>query len=149
MLFEKLSETINQFPKLNEAYQERISQGYFITNITVRSTSPNNWYKNNSIELVMENDREERILITANEGIVNSLFINSVSSSKGKIHENIILNHETILNKEFKKKIIGGYDPDEVNHFLDIIINDYKFIENGLLQEFKTLQEDIKKLKMK
>ena len=40
MLYERLSEHIKEYPKLNEFYQAMVREEYFITNITTTSMSP-------------------------------------------------------------------------------------------------------------
>lgn len=40
MIFEKLKELINEFPKLNKIYQAKVAEGYTITNIHAWSLSP-------------------------------------------------------------------------------------------------------------
>jgi DivIVA domain-containing protein len=147
MLYEKLIEHIKDYPKLNEVCQAVIREGFFITNIITNSMSPEHELDYTGIEVGMENHGGERILLIFTQGIVNSLTVEKVPSIKEKIHHNLLLNKEIIHNKNFKKRAFGGYDIDEVNGFLDLIIKDYKFIEQGLLKENKMLKEDMKKLR--
>ncbi|AXN41687.1 DivIVA domain-containing protein [Peribacillus butanolivorans] len=73
--------------------------------------------------------------------------VEELPSTNEKIHPNILLNKEIIHDKTFKKRAFGGYDIDEVDGFLDLIIKDYRFIEEGLIKEIKMLKEDMKKLR--
>ena len=75
--------------------------------------------------------------------------VEEVPARKDKVHGNLLLNKNVIHDKEFKKKLFGGYDSDEVNRFLDLIIKDYKFIEDVVLKENKILKEDIDKFRGK
>lgn len=149
MLFKRLSEQIKEYPKLNEACQVMIREEYFITNISTTAMSP--VLHCISIEVGMENHDGERVLLIY-EGIVDSVKVDfvtveKVSSANEKIHPKLLLNKEIIHNKNFKKRAFGGYDIDEVNGFLDLIIKDYKFIEQGLIKEIKILKDDMKKLR--
>ncbi|CAM3170898.1 cell division regulator GpsB [Sporolactobacillus spathodeae] len=54
----------------------------------------------------------------------------------------IRLTKEEILNKEFKSSF-HGYQPDEVDQFLDIVIKDYEVFNAEVLR----LREENKKLK--
>lgn len=146
MLYKMLSEHIKDYPKLNEVCQAMIREEYFITSITTTSMSPEQHLDYTSIEVHMENHAGERMLITLTEGIVHSLTVEKASKNE-KIHPNLLLNKEIIHKKNFKKRVFGGYDMDEVNSFLDLIIKDYKFIEHGLINEIKMLKDDIKKLR--
>lgn len=147
MIYKMLSEHIKDYPKLNEVCQAMIREEYFITSITTTSMSPEQQLDYTSIEVCMENHSGESILLIFTEGIVDSLTVEKVSSKNEKIHPNLLLNEEIINNKNFKKRLFGGYDMDEVNGFLDLIIKDYKFIEQGLIKEIKMLKEDMKKLR--
>ncbi len=53
-----------------------------------------------------------------------------------------MLTPEDIFEKEFKKSM-RGYDIDEVNEFLDQIIQDY----GRLLEENKTIKKELQQLK--
>ena len=53
------------------------------------------------------------------------------------------LSVKKILEKEFKKKNIGGLDPNDVDQFLNLIIEDYETIANYI----NSLQEQITKLR--
>ncbi|MTD39078.1 cell division regulator GpsB [Erwinia sp. CPCC 100877] len=55
---------------------------------------------------------------------------------------NIVYSPKDILQKEFKTKKIGGYDPVEVDEFLDNVIKDYEAYNKELL----TLQEENNRL---
>ncbi|ALC85274.1 hypothetical protein AM499_05175 [Bacillus sp. FJAT-22090] len=147
MLHEKLSELIKDYPKLNEVCQAMIREEYFITNITTSSMSPVQQLDFTSIEVVMENHDGEKALLIFTKGIVDSMTVEKIPSTNEKIHPYILLNKEIIHNKTFKKRAFGGYDIDEVNGFLDLIIKDYRFIEEGLIKEIKMLKEDVKKIR--
>ncbi|MFB6801513.1 DivIVA domain-containing protein [Peribacillus butanolivorans] len=147
MIYERLSELIKDYPKLNEVCQAMIREEYFITKITTTSMSPVQQLDFTSIEVIMENHGGERILLIFNEGIVDSMTVEELPSTNEKIHPNILLNKEIIHDKTFKKRAFGGYDIDEVDGFLDLIIKDYRFIEEGLIKEIKMLKEDMKKLR--
>ncbi|MFE4243430.1 DivIVA domain-containing protein [Peribacillus butanolivorans] len=147
MIYERLSELIKDYPKLNEVCQAMIREEYFITNITTTSMSPVQQLDFTSIEVRMENHDGERILLIFTEGIVDSMTVEEFPSTNEKIHPNILLNKEIIHDKTFKKRAFGGYDMDEVDGFLDLIIKDYRFIEEGLIKEIKMLKEDMKKLR--
>ncbi|WP_339146262.1 MULTISPECIES: DivIVA domain-containing protein [unclassified Sutcliffiella] len=146
MLFKMLTEHIKDYPKLNEVCHEMIRKGYNIVNISTTSISPEE-LDYIMIEIVMENHSGDRKLLHFTNGLVNSMEFEKISSHSEKIHPNLLLNKELIHNKEFKRKIFGGFDMDEVNLFLDLIIKDYKYIEQGLLKENKLLKEDMKKLR--
>lgn len=45
-----------------------------------------------------------------------------------------------IVDKEFKKKHVGGYDPQEVDNFLDLIIEDYETIAQYIQKEKEEMQ---------
>ncbi|MFZ5815529.1 MAG: DivIVA domain-containing protein [Bacillota bacterium] len=47
-----------------------------------------------------------------------------------------------ITNKEFKKKLLGGYDPDQVDEFLDQIIREFEV----LIKENTTAKEQVELL---
>ncbi|WP_420850316.1 DivIVA domain-containing protein [Peribacillus alkalitolerans] len=147
LMHPKLLELIQVFPQLKEAYRLKISDGYTLTNIHISSLVPVHDLTYTTIELIIEIQLGETILLRYTEGIVHSFIIEPLSSTKDRIHPNILLNKELIHNKDFRKKFFGGYDEDEVNHFLDIIIKDYKFVEEGLIKENNMLKEDIKKLR--
>jgi DivIVA domain-containing protein len=148
VLFEQLKEFIKDFPKLNKAYQSKVEEGYTITSISAKSLCPERSLDIKSIEIHMENTHGKRIVINFHEGTIKLLSIDEIPSGKGIVHDNMVLNKEMIHDKEFKKKLFGGYDDGEVNVFLDLIISDYKYME--LLQkENKILREDIKKFRDK
>jgi DivIVA domain-containing protein len=149
MLYSKLCELINDFPKLNDVYKEKVDEGFSITTIRASSIPPDQLivdYRN--IEIQMEDKSGKRIVLSYSESSQKSnvLTINEIPLKAEKIHENIMLNPLTIHNKEFKKKLFGGYDEDEVNSFLDIIIRDYKMMED-VIREMKILKEDLNKLR--
>ncbi|WP_242485332.1 DivIVA domain-containing protein [Peribacillus sp. TH27] len=146
MIYERLCELIKDYPKLNEVCQAMIREEYFITKITTTSMSPVQ-QDFTSIEVIMENHGGERILLIFTEGIVDSMTVEEFPSTNEKIHPNILLNKEIIHDKTFKKRAFGGYDMDEVDGFLDLIIKDYRFIEEGLIKEIKMLKEDMQKLR--
>lgn len=147
MLYKMLSDQIKDYPKLNEVCQAMISEDYFITSITTTSMAPEQQFDYTSIEVCMENHAGEGALIIFTVGIVDSLTVEEFSSKNDKIHPNLLLNKKIINNKNFKKRVLGGYDIDAVDNFLELIIKDYKFIEQGLLKEIKMLKEDMKKLR--
>ncbi|WP_228098470.1 MULTISPECIES: DivIVA domain-containing protein [unclassified Gemella] len=53
-----------------------------------------------------------------------------------------------IYEKEFKNNKIKGYDIEEVNHYLDLIIEDYMKVEK-LLIKLKDLEIENQNLKIK
>lgn len=55
---------------------------------------------------------------------------------------NIIYTPKDVLQKEFKTKKIGGYDPIEVDEFLDNVIKDYEAYNRELV----SLQEENNRL---
>lgn len=60
--------------------------------------------------------------------------------------QNIQLSAEDILKKEFSTKL-KGYDQEEVNSYLDIIISDYEYfnqIIDDQQKQISELQEEIK-----
>ncbi|MFF2448197.1 DivIVA domain-containing protein [Neobacillus sp. NPDC058068] len=149
MLFEKLKEFINEYPKLKKVYQSKLDEGYTITNISARSLPPEKSFDIKSIEIHMENTNGTRIVINYWDGTINLLSVDEIPSRKGKIHDNLVLTKEMIHDKNFKKKLFGGYNEGAVDSFLDLIITDYKFIEDVLIKENKLLREDIKELRGK
>ncbi|GKQ42689.1 cell cycle protein GpsB [Companilactobacillus sp. RD055328] len=59
---------------------------------------------------------------------------------------NTKLQSSDILKKEFRTKTIGGYNPDEVDAYLDDIIQDYEGMEKYISQleaENASLREDV------
>lgn len=65
--------------------------------------------------------------------------------------EKLNLTPEDILNKEFKADF-KGYNADEVDAFLDLILEDYQSMEDNvqqLLDAVSTLQDQVKELKAK
>lgn len=138
-MFETLVECIKQFPKLDIQYQTLLSDGFNITNIIVRSTPRDN-ISYSGIEIIMENNQGITKVITFYNGSVKIISSETIHNSDQKIDENMILTSKLILNKEFDKSFFGGYKTDQINTFLDIIVNDYKYIENVLLPEYKELK---------
>lgn len=62
--------------------------------------------------------------------------------------EKLNLNPEEILNKSFQTAF-KGYDPDEVDAYLDQILEDYQIMEDNvqeLLDMIKKLQDQVKTL---
>lgn len=55
---------------------------------------------------------------------------------------NVIYTPKDVLQKEFKTKKIGGYDPIEVDEFLDNVIKDYEAYNRELV----SLQEENNRL---
>lgn len=55
----------------------------------------------------------------------------------------LLLSSKEILNKEFTKNV-RGYDPIEVDTFLDLILKDYKIIDN-LVMNLNTQIAELKK----
>lgn len=147
MLFDKLSEQLKEYPKLNDVCLAMKREGFFITDISTVAVAPEEELDYTRIEVGMENQEGERILILFMEGIVDSLTVEEGVPRKEKIHPNILFNKETIRNKTFKKKVFGGYNDDEVDTFLDSVYRDYRFIEETLIKENKRLKEDLKTLR--
>lgn len=58
---------------------------------------------------------------------------------------NLVYSPKDILQKEFKTKMMNGYDPIEVDEFLDNVIKDYEAYNKELL----TLQEENNRLMAK
>lgn len=46
---------------------------------------------------------------------------------------NLVYSPKDILQKEFKTKMMNGYDPIEVDEFLDNVIKDYEAYNKELL----------------
>lgn len=55
---------------------------------------------------------------------------------------NLVYSPKDILQKEFKTKMMNGYDPEEVDEFLDNVIKDYEAYNKELLM----LQEENNRL---
>ncbi|HLS24113.1 MAG TPA: cell division regulator GpsB [Pseudogracilibacillus sp.] len=60
------------------------------------------------------------------------------------IMDQIRLTVEDIVNKEFKKSM-RGYNEEEVDQFLDTIIEDYETFQ----RQIRTLEEEVKRLKQR
>ena len=58
---------------------------------------------------------------------------------------NLVYSPKDILQKEFKTKMMNGYDPIEVDEFLDNVIKDYEAYNKELL----SLQEENSRLMAK
>ncbi|MFC6039967.1 DivIVA domain-containing protein [Paenisporosarcina macmurdoensis] len=147
-MFTKLIELIKEYPYLEEAFQEKIREGFSVTNITSTAVSPDE-VDFISIEIRMENQNKEKIVIVYTEGFVNSITINQIPRATEEIHPNLVLNKDLIYNKTFKSKTFGGYDVDEVDQFLDLLIKDYTFIEDGLVKENIVLKKEVESLRDK
>ena len=147
MLYDKLSEQLREYPKLNDMCQAMKREGFFITKISAEAVSPEVELDYTRIEVSMENQAGEGILLLFTEGILDSLTVEEDIPRKEKIHPNILFTKGRISNKTFKKKVFGGYDADEVDTFLDMVYKDYRFVEETLLKENKRLKEDLRTLR--
>lgn len=145
MLFTKLMELIKEYPYLEEAIQEKIHEGFSATNITTTAVSPDQ-VDFISIEIRMEDKNKEKIVVVYTEGFVNSITITQIPRATEELHPNLLLNKDLIHNKTFKSKTFGGYDVDEVDQFLDLLIKDYTFIEDGLVKENILLKKEVESL---
>lgn len=144
MLFTKLMELIKEYPYLEEAIQEKIREGFSTTNITATAVCDEVDFI--SIEIRMENQNKEKIVVVYTEGFVNSITITQIPRKTEELYPNLLLNKDLIHNKTFKSKTFGGYDVDEVDQFLDLLIKDYTFIEDGLVKENILLKKEVESL---
>lgn len=148
MLFTKLIELIKEYPYLEEAVQEKIREGFSATNITTTAVSPDQ-EDFISIEVRMEDQNNEKIVVVYTEGFINSITITQIPRATEELHPNLLLNKDLIYNKTFKRKTFGGYDVHEVDQFLDFLIKDYTFIEDGLVKENILLKKEVESLSNK
>lgn len=91
------------------------------------------------LEIVLEDFKDVRILISQYkfrflDEKFSEITKTSLSFKSNVIHPNIKLNKECIQKKEFKKKLMGGYDCNEVDGFLDIIVEDYQYFEERIAE---------------
>lgn len=147
-MLEKFKEHIKEFPKLYEVYEQKNSEDYSLITMYIHSFDIGIDGGLTHINLEMKNKMEEIILISFMyiKEVLNEINVETISSQQ-KIHPGMALSRNLIENKQFKKRIFGGYDPDQVFRFKDLITKDYAFIEDGLIKENNRLKEEIRQLK--
>lgn len=129
----KIELIIDSFPKLKKEYEALVNQGYKISKYRL-DTCLEDDISSDRLEIVLEDSKEVRILISQDKfhflgGKFSEITKINLSFKSNVIHPNIKLNKECIQKKEFKKKLMGGYDCNEVDGFLDIIVEDYQYFE--------------------
>ena len=97
----------------------------------------------------MENQNKEKIVVVYTEGFVNSITITQIPRATDELHPNLWMNKDLMHNKTFKSKTFGGYDIDEVDWFLDLLIKNYTFIKDGLVKENIWLKKEVQSLNEK
>ena len=149
MLFEKMINTIKEYPKLYEVYLKKITENYSVQKIEISAYKPS-IVNATVIELSMENLKEEFILITyVQYKDMEDITIKQLSENliKEKIHPQLHMSVDILSNTNLKKQLIGGYNKKDVNDLLDWLHKDYTFIENVLINQNKILKADIEKLR--
>lgn len=138
-----------KYPKLAKAYEKKRGQGFAATNIYAQSSVPEHGIELTVIELTMKNPEGKSILLiySYSEDLLDTVFEKEMPELQQKNDSHLLLSGREIQDKEFKRKMIRGYDPSDVDAFLDVIIKDYSYIEKVLIQENKILKEDIAKLR--
>ncbi|WP_308639431.1 DivIVA domain-containing protein [Paenibacillus silvisoli] len=134
MLFDQLMQFQDRFPQLKKACQEQLDRGYSIIEIKLKATSDYYGIVDDHMDVIMENGDGERILLNASKGVVHFVYLNDLPPAKERLHERIALHAGTVRHKKFKNQLMGGYRQQEVDHFLDLIVNDYREMEK-LLRE--------------
>lgn len=122
-----LLKVLEDFPKLNEEYTRRINENYTYELMNIYSDVMLG-YEN--VHIRMKNHKD-----------VVTLFSSRSKLHKEEIHiyeggyevknssQGLDLCSAAIFDKAFKKSIIGGYKMEEVDAYLDRIIEDYRIFE--------------------
>jgi DivIVA domain-containing protein len=138
MIDEPLKTLLPQFSQLEKQLNKLTTDGYNIIHSIINSKY-DNLLHGHHIMVTLESKYGKRIVISNQkyDGIstVANNYVLDITTTKGDLYSGIMLNSEIIQNKVFIKTLIGGYKKDEVDALLDIIISDYKLIENILLKD--------------
>lgn len=149
MIQEMIDLATGKYPKLAKAYEKKLGQGFTATNIYAQSSAAEQGIELTVIELALKNTEGESILLTYSysKDFLNMIYERELPGLQQKNDSNLLLSARSINDKEIKKKFVRGYDPTDVDAFLDVIMKDYFYIENVLLKENQLLKEDIAKLR--
>jgi DivIVA domain-containing protein len=129
----KIEMLIEAFPKLKKEYDVLVNQGYRANNYRLE-TYLQEELASDMLEIVLTNYQKSSILILQHKfhfsgGKFSDVFKTNIPSKSEINHSYIKLNRDSIQKKEFKKKLMGGYDCNEVDGFLDIIAEDYQYFK--------------------
>ncbi|WP_059173503.1 DivIVA domain-containing protein [Bacillus sp. FJAT-27445] len=151
MIQEMIDLAVGNFPKLAKAYEKRLGQGFTATHIYTQSMNIEPGVDLTAIELTMKNGAGESILLTYtySKDFLDMIFERELPEHQQKNDSNLLLSGRQINEKEFKRKILRGYDPTEVDALMDLIMKDYFYMESVLIKENQILKEDIEKLRGK
>ncbi|WP_053367692.1 DivIVA domain-containing protein [Bacillus sp. FJAT-27245] len=149
MIQDMIDLAIGKFPKLAKAYEKKLGQGFSATHIYTQSLSTEYVNELTVIELIMENAEGASILLTYSysEKFLNTIIERELPELQQKGNANLLLRARQINDKEFKRKMIRGYDPADVDALMDLIMKDYFYIESVLIKENQILKQDIEKLR--
>ncbi|WP_409271319.1 DivIVA domain-containing protein [Neobacillus sp. SCS-31] len=151
MIQEMIDLAIGKFPKLAKAYEQKRGQGFAATSVYTQSVAVETGDVISVVELTMAGPAGESILLTYSysKGVLDILLERDLPGVQQKYDSNLLLSGRDIQDKEFKRKLVRGYDPSDVDAFLDVIFKDYSYIEKVLIKENKILKDDIEKLRRK
>ncbi|WP_316569105.1 DivIVA domain-containing protein [Neobacillus sp. YIM B06451] len=151
MIEEMIDLATRKFPKLAKAYEEKQGQGFTATSVYTQSVVVETGDVISVVELTMARPAGDSILLTYSysKGVLDILLERELPGVQQNGDSNLLLSGREIQDKEFKRKMVRGYDPSDVDAFLDVIFKDYSYIERVLIQENKVLKEDIEKLRRK
>ncbi|WP_181884493.1 DivIVA domain-containing protein [Neobacillus piezotolerans] len=151
MIQEMLDLATGTYPKLAKAYEKKRGQGFSATSVYTQSVAVETGDVISVVELTMAGPAGELILLTYSysKGVLDILLERELPGVQQKGDTNLLISGRDIQDKEFKRKLVRGYDPADVDAFLDVIFKDYSYIENVLIKENKILKEDVGKLRRK
>ncbi|WP_010249801.1 DivIVA domain-containing protein [Acetivibrio cellulolyticus] len=137
MIFEDLKLLLQRFPKLMVTFTELMNEGYSVIDITMNANSKT-LLNSQEVRLICEKSTGKRILLTSfifSKENKETVFQYELPDKGKELCPGIYLNADVIKNKTFKKKFLGGYQEEEVDEFLDIVIADYNYIFEKIIKK--------------
>ncbi|MFC7371403.1 DivIVA domain-containing protein [Fictibacillus iocasae] len=147
MLSDELKRLLLQFPEVIGEYEQHLQKGYSPTDIVIRSIAVYDEEDLDTAEVILENEQGHRVLIIASQGYFRSVSVKELDPRKSGIHHNLLLSDVLVYHKTFNKSLFRGYNMNEVDEFLDVIMKDYTYIEHVLVKENELLKKEIQQLR--